>query len=101
MPDTDSKMMRQQQDKDTPQRIEPDETAARRDRRDSDASSGAAREAARRGETQGANEAMNAVFNDSRRPENSGDVAEATFKEDAATRGNASLVRKGRSLLGQ
>lgn len=106
MPDTDPKTMRRQQDRDTPQDIQPDETAARGEASDSDTESRRAREAAKRGEARQANEAMDEVFNENRRPENSGEVAESTFLEDAATDGNtslvrdASLVRKGRSLLG-
>jgi hypothetical protein len=46
MPDTDSSMMRHQQDLDTAQKIDADETAASPDKTDSDPASAAARAAA-------------------------------------------------------
>lgn len=99
-PSTDSKVIREQQNKDTPERLEADETQAHGPRRtDTDARSGADRRAAKKGEATFANEQMDAIFNENAEGERI-DEGESRFEEDMATDGNASLARKTRSILG-
>lgn len=98
MTDTDSKMMRAQQNKDARQTIEPDETHPATQAHDSDPASGKDREEALAGEAATANDQMDAIFNGNKL---GGDGAlEADLFADAATDGKIGLARKGRSLLG-
>lgn len=101
--DTDPKMMRGQQDKDTPETIEADERAAKTGRSDLDAASRRDREAAKAPEGEdaaSANETMDDVFNENRAAAGSGRTADRMM-EDTATDGSASLAQTDRSLLGR
>ena len=94
---TEPKMMRSQQDKDTPETLSEDELAPRAEAQDSDATSGRDRELSKKGEATYANEQMNAIFE-----QNGGGgtkVAPDEAAEDAATDGRQGLVRSGRSRL--
>mgnify|MGYP001166396146 FL=1 len=94
---TEPKMMRSQQDKDTPETISEDELAPRKEARDSDEASGRDRELSKTGEATYANEQMNSIFE-----QNGGGgtkVAPDEAAEDAATDGRQGLVRSGRSRL--
>ncbi len=96
--DTDSAMMRRQQNKDVPETVREDETGPKPSPTDIDPESRAAREAAKSGEAVYANEQMDAIFNENRKAGAS--RAEADMMEDRATDANASLARPGRSILG-
>lgn len=95
--DTDSRMMREQQNKDVAETIDADETHAAGDRHDSDPESAAARQRAKAGDITRINEQMDAVFDQNKRC-GSGS-AEARMFSDRAANGQ-SLVHPGRSLLG-
>lgn len=98
MSDSISETMRRQQNQDTAQTIEPDETATKHERQDSDAASGAAREAAKaaRGIVVGHSE--DAVLEKNRRSDYS---AENEVFEDGRTDAKPPLAKKDRSLLGE
>jgi len=96
--DTDSAMMRRQQNMDVPETIEEDETKGRGTPTDLDPESRAAREASKAGDAVYANEQMDAIFNQNKRAGAS--RAELNMMEDRATNGAASLVRPDRSILG-
>ena len=96
--DTDSGMMRGQQNQDVPETIREDETGGKPAPTDIDPESRAAREASKSGEAVYANEQMDAIFNQNRSAGAS--RAEADMMEDRATDGNASLAKPGRSILG-
>lgn len=97
MTDTDPKMMRGQQDKDTRQRIEPDETLPSRDRRDSDAASGTDRKAAKAGRLGPEPGSQDAVLAQNRRSDYS---AEASILETGDIPEKPPLAQRDRSLLG-
>lgn len=100
MPDLnpDPKLMRGQQDKDTPERIAPDETHAPANRTDSDAASQRARESAKAGVAPNSQEQMASIFEQNGGAENETVVEPdpSTVQDDA----DSGLARKGRSLLG-
>lgn len=96
--DTDSAMMRRQQNQDVSETIEEDETGGKGPPSDLDPQSREAREASKAGEAVYANEQMDAIFNQNKRA--GGSRAEDRMMEDRATDGNASLVRGDRSILG-
>ena len=91
---TEPKMMRSQQDKDTPETISEDELAPRKEARDSDEASGRDRELSKTGEATYANEQMNSIFE-----QNGGGGTKVAPDEAAATDGRQGLVRSGRSRL--
>ncbi|MEX6507080.1 hypothetical protein [Jiella sp. M17.18] len=97
--DTDPKMMRAQQDRDTPEHIARDETAPRREAGDTDAASAADRERALAGGTANSVDQMDAILGANR----AGHGAQATAADEAEAEGEASgkagLVRSGRSRL--
>lgn len=96
--DTDSEMMRRQQNMDVPETIQEDETGAKASPTDLDPESRAAREASKSGDAVYANEQMDAIFNQNKRA--GAGRAELNMMEDRATGGMASLVRPDRSILG-
>ena len=110
MPDlnTDPKMMRDQQDKDTPQHIDEDETHGGPERSDSDPRSGAERESARDGKLPASSNQQDAIFQQNRAcaaHEATGDDDAGADVDDKSRDGSghdgSGLVRKGRSLLGK
>ncbi len=96
--DTDSAMMRRQQNQDVSETLEENETSGKGAPSDLDPESRAAREASKAGDAVYANEQMDAIFNQNKRAGAS--QAETRMMEDRATDGNASLVRGDRSILG-
>ena len=101
MPDLnpDPKLMRDQQDKDTPERIAPDETHAAAGRSDSDAASQRDRESAKAGVAPNGKEQMASIFE-----QNGGKDGDAVVEPDPAggqDNAGGGLARNGRSLLGE
>ncbi|MCQ0988128.1 hypothetical protein [Jiella marina] len=90
--DTDPKMMREQQDKDTPEEISRDETARRSDASDSDFESKKQREAALAGEGVD-EEQMASILRQNQQPNDKPTPAEAESEEGHG------LARSGRSRL--
>jgi general stress protein YciG len=93
----DPKLMRGQQDKDTPQHIALDETQRPSGRSDSDAESRRERESANAGQAPNDKEQMASILE-----QNGGTQGDTAVKPDeAATAGETGggLARKGRSLL--
>ncbi|MEF2551940.1 hypothetical protein VQ042_11310 [Aurantimonas sp. A2-1-M11] len=97
--DTDSKMMREQQDRDTPQHMASDGTRKPGERSDLDASSKADREAAKNGTAPEGKEQMEAIFEANQKAKPA-DQAEEDMLADAATDAQAGLARPNRSILG-
>ena len=97
MPDTDSKMMRHQQDLDTPQHIDDDETAAAKDKTDSDPASASAHAAALANKHPKQGGGQDAVLEQNQR---SSYTKEAEVFEDGRTHAKPPLASKGRSRLG-
>ncbi|RFC66173.1 hypothetical protein DYI37_01505 [Fulvimarina endophytica] len=101
MPDlsTEPKMMRAQQDKDTPERIAEDETRPGAGRTDADAESARDREASKKGEARYETEQQQAIFEGNQK---SG-TAKTDGKPQTAKRpeesGDHGLANEGRSLL--
>ncbi|MBO0902370.1 hypothetical protein [Jiella sonneratiae] len=93
--DTDPTLVRDQQDRDTPQQIGSE--GRRKEAGDSDAESGEARRAAIRGEGAGGREQMDAILKQNRDGGGSAGAKDGTGTSSRSLRG---LVRKGRSLLG-
>lgn len=98
MTDTDSKMMRRQQSKDTGVSIEPDETHAKPRRADSDGASKAAREAAKAGHLPADGHSRDEVLRKNQRADYS---AEAEVFEDGRTDATPPLAKNDRSILGR
>lgn len=96
--DTDPSMMREQQDLDTPQSIGTD-TSPARESSDSDAGSRADREAAKAGSAARPKEMTPRTDRGDGPAQAAGRYDIAVMRKAALARG-ASLVRKGRSLLG-
>ncbi len=96
--DTDPSMMREQQDRDTPQFIGEDKSRAG-ERSDSDAGSRTDREAAKAGSVSESGPRTQDVAGENGQVTSAGRYDIASMKKAALARG-ASLVRKGRSLLG-
>lgn len=96
--DTDPSMMRQQQDRDTPQSIG-DGTSRAGESSDSDARSRADREAAKTGSVSKSVPRVQDAAVENGQETSAGRYDIALMKKAALARG-ASLVRKGRSLLG-
>ncbi|MEC5323277.1 hypothetical protein [Aurantimonas sp. A3-2-R12] len=96
--DTDPSMMREQQDRDTPQSIGTD-TSPARESSDSDARSRADREAVKAGLAARPKEMAPRTIHEDRPAQAAGPYDIALMRKAALARG-ASLVRKGRSLLG-
>lgn len=97
MTDTDSEMMRRQQNLDTPQKIVPDETRASKDWTDSDAASAHAREEAQAGTATYAREQQDAIFEENKVFEEPREADVEISHADPDTEG--SLVQRGRSQL--
>ena len=96
--DSDSTLIRGQQDKDTPEHIALDETHAPTDASDTDAESRKARESAKSGVAPNGREQMASIFE-----QNGGTEGETVVKPDHASAqddADGGLARKGRSLLG-
>lgn len=91
---TDPKMMRAQQDKDTPETIEADETHRPEQRHDSDAASAAARTAAKAQPIADPADGQNAVFAANRAAFGIDDTPGVDAQEAGP------LAQKDRSLLG-
>ena len=98
MSDTDSKMVRHQQDRDTPERIAPDERAARDAHSDTDRGSRADREAANAGAMRGKDDQMDAVLHENSEG-GEATAAEGRLGENSARSRKAGLAREGRSRL--
>lgn len=98
MTDTDSKMMRAQQNKDARQTIEPDETHPRPQAHDSDPASGRDRDAAVAGTADVSQDQMDVIFNENKH--GGEDPPEAGRSAAAPKGGERGLAGKGRSLLG-
>lgn len=98
MTDTDSKMMRAQQNKDARQTIEPDETHPRPQAHDSDAASGRDRDAAAAGTADVSQDQMDAIFAENKH--GGKDAPGAARPAAAPANGGRGLAGKGRSLLG-
>lgn len=97
MTDTDSQMMRRQQNLDTRATVVPDETRAGKDWSDSDAASAHAREEAQAGTATYAREQQDAIFEENK-------VFEEPTEESVEVSGRHadaehSLVQRGRSQL--
>lgn len=99
MTDTDSEMMRRQQSKDAKVRLDPNELQARPEAKDSDPASGADRERAKAGESDAANRAIDAVFDENMQKGDAAILEENTLFENMATGGQAGLASPGRSRL--
>ncbi|WP_040324981.1 hypothetical protein [Aurantimonas manganoxydans] len=97
--DTDSEMMRDQQDRDTPQHMARDGEKHPAERSDLDAQSKAEREQAKDGTAPNGTEQMEAIFEANQKGPKS-EKAESDLMADAATDGQAGLARPNRSLLG-
>ena len=96
--DSDSTLIRGQQDKDTPEHIALDETRAPADVSDTDAESHRARESAKSGVAPNDREQMASIFE-----QNGGTEGETVVKPDPAgghDDADGGLAHKGRSLLG-
>lgn len=96
--DTDPSMMREQQDRDTPQSIGED-TSRAGESSDSDAGSREAREAAKAGSASESGPRTQAAAGENGQATSGGRYDIASMRKAALAR-SASLVRKGRSLLG-
>ncbi|EAU42614.1 hypothetical protein FP2506_07231 [Fulvimarina pelagi HTCC2506] len=102
MPDlsTEPKMMRSQQDKDTPENLSEDETRNTEARKDSDRESGKDREESKAGIARYETEQQTAIFEGNKRGEGDvlGDGEEATAEENAGDP-KTGMASKGRSRL--
>ena len=101
MPDTDSEMMRHQQDLDTAQRIEIDETAAVKDKADSDPASAAARAAALAGGSAEPGRQDDVLAQNRRSDYTRENEVFEDGRTDAKPDSRPPLASKGRSLLGE
>ncbi|SKA04008.1 hypothetical protein [Consotaella salsifontis] len=95
MPDVDSRLIRSNQDQDTPQHIVEDETTAQVERADSDPQSGRDRQAAAHAEAEGSGERRHTPGTTEARAIG----ATAYNAAQRAIEGAVSLVRPGRSIL--
>ena len=95
----DPKMMRAQQDRDTPEHIAPDETRASAGHSDSDAASRRDRESAKAGLAPNGQEQMASILE-----QNGGDASDRSVEPDHGSATDAAdkgLARRDRSLLGE
>ena len=98
MSDTDSRMMRRQQDRDTAERIAPDERAEHHEAADTDPQSEADRETANAGATRGEDDQMDAILRENAEG-GEATAAEGRFGGSPARSRKAGLAREGRSRL--